>query len=80
MLQLTISPSAAPFPFAALVAAANLNVPVNFDDTGKNLALQGGPSTSDEFEIITTLAKPGPSRLELDDPKVSKIAFHKNWS
>jgi hypothetical protein len=76
MLQLTISPGATPFPFAALVTAANLNVPINFDDTGKNLALQGGPSTSDEFEIITTLAKSGQSRL--DDPKVSKIAFHNN--
>jgi hypothetical protein len=68
MSRLTISPSANPFPFAALVAAAHLNVPINFEDIGKNLVLQGSPSTSNELEIVSTLTKS--SQSHLDDSKV----------
>jgi len=68
MPSLSINPAANPFPFAALVTAAYLNVPVAFDDNQKDITLQGSSSRSDELEIVKILSKSAGAYA--DDPKV----------
>ena len=57
------------FPFSALATAAYTNTEIKFEDTGKNLVLQGASATS-ELEIVSILAE-----TRAQDPKVHLLSF-----
>jgi hypothetical protein len=70
MSALSISPGASPFPFAALATAAYINATIKFEDTPGDVALQGGPATSNELEIVSFLAKS--AQVHANDAKVCR--------
>jgi len=67
MSKLFISSAAIPFPFTALIAAASLDIPIVFDESSKDLELQGNPA-SNELEIASAITQS--SKAKVEDPKV----------
>lgn len=68
MPSLLISPAAQPFPYAALVTASYLDIPIIFEESKSSLVLKDGPSASNELEIVSVLTTS--TQAHADDPKV----------